>query len=300
MIVLPSTSSGFISSNKAFPYLPRSIRDNNSLYPNNEFKVLPTQGGVAKWTELGPNGWGQYGPYYNLFSKFYLKSDDSAESIPAGGGNIHCLKAAGIGSRLGVSISRNITKNPIGTTNLANDWSMYTIVANSVSITTQTYVDFGCFYRVTSNDPMRSLNFGAIAINFSRSTPVLSDSYLNYSIIHGGGVNLLGNSSTYTYFNTYDPAKTYEAYNQWLGSPIIKFKKLDEINQSSVFNQWQFLTYRVTIPTFVNTPQNDGATGKAQTCTLRLCFCENNSYLDDGSGLNTGSIQFLYPFLNLS
>ena len=300
MIVLPSTSSGFISSNKAFPYLPRSIRDNNSLYPNNEFKVLPTENGVAKWTESAPNGWSQYGPYYNIFLKYYLKSDDSAESIPAGGGNIHCLKAAGIGSRLGVSISRNITKNPIGTTNLANDWSMYTIVANSVSITTQTYVDFGCFYRVTSNDPMRSLNFGAIAINFSRSTPVFSDSYLNYSIIHGGGVNLLGNSSTYTYFNTYDPAKTYEAYNQWLGSPIIKFKKLDEINQSSVFNQWQFLTYRVTIPTFVNTPQNDGATGKAQTCTLRLCFCENNSYLDDGSGLNTGSIQFLYPFLNLS
>ena len=300
MIVLPSTSSGFISSNKAFPYLPRSIRNNNSLYPNNEFIVLPTQGGVAKWTESPPNGWGQYSPYYSVFVKFYLKSDDSAESIPAGGGNIHCLKAAGIGSRLGLERERNITKNPIGTTNLTNDWSMYTIIANSVSITTQTYVDFGCFYRVTSNDPMRSLNFGAIAINFSRSTPVSSNSYLNYSIIHGGGVNLLGNNSTYTYLNVFDNSSSYLAPNQWLGSAIIKFKKLDEINQSSVFNQWQFLTYRVEIPTFVNTPQNDGATGKAQTCTLRLCFCENNSYLDDGSGLNTGSIQFLYPFLNLS
>jgi len=300
MIVLPSTSAGFISSNKAFPYLPRSIRDNNSLYPTNQFIVLPTEGGVAKWTETPPNGWSQYSPYYNVFLKFYLKSDESAESIPAGGGNIHCLKAAGIGSRLGLGRERNITKNPIGTTNLANDWSLYNIVASSVSITTQTYVDFGCFYRVTSNDPMRSLNFGAIAINFSRSTPVLSNSYLNYSIIHGGGVNLLGNNSTYTYFNTYDVAKTYEAYNQWIGSAFIKFKKLDEINQSSVFNQWQFLSYRVIIPTFVDTPQDDGATGKAQTCTLRLCFCENNSYLDDGSGLNTGSIQFLYPFLSLS
>ena len=300
MIVLPSTSSGFISSNKAFPYLPRSIRNNNSLYPNNEFIVLPTEGGVAKWTERAPNGWGQYGPYYGIFLKYYLKSDDSAESIPAGGGNIHCLKAAGIGSRLGVEITRNITKNPIGTTNLANDWSLYNISSSSVSITTQTYVDFGCFYRVTSNDPMRSLNFGAIAISFSRVTPVFSNSYLNYSIIHGGGVNLLGNNSTYTFFDTYDPAKIYEARNQWLGSEIIKFKKLDEINQSSVFNQWQFLTYRVEIPTFVNTPQNDGTIGKADSCSLRLCFCENNSYLDDGSGLNTGSIQFLYPFLNLS
>ena len=76
MIVLPSTSSGFISSNKAFPYLPRSIRDNNSLYPNNEFKVLPTENGVAKWTESAPNGWSQYGPYYNIFlSNFiFLKS----------------------------------------------------------------------------------------------------------------------------------------------------------------------------------------------------------------------------------
>jgi len=298
MIVLPSTSSGFISSNKAFPYLPRSIRNNNSLYPNNEFKVLPTEGGVTKWTEKAPNGWSQYSPYYGVFVKFYLKSDESAESIPAGGGNIHCLKAAGIGSRLGLERERNITKNPAGTTNLANDWSMYTIIANSVSITTQTYVDFGCFYRVTSNDPMRSLNFGAIAINFTKDS---SRSYLNYSIIHGGGVNLLGNNSTYTYLNRFDPSSVYSASNQWLGSAIIKFKKLDEINQSSVFNQWQFLTYRVEIPTFANTPpQDDGATGKAQTCTLRLCFCENNSYLDDGSGLNTGSIQFLYPFLNLS
>jgi len=300
MIVLPSTSSGFISSNKAFPYLPRSIRNNNSLYPNNEFIVLPTLDGETKWTEIAPNGWSQYGPYYNVFLKFYLKSDESVESIPAGGGNIHCLKAAGIGSRLGITRSINITKNPIGTTNLANDWSMYTIVGNSVSITTQTYVDFGCFYRVTSNDPMRSLNFGAIAISFQRYTPSYYDSYLNYSIIHGGGVNLLGNNSTYTFFDTYNPAKIYEATNQWLGSAIIKFKKLDEINQSSVFNQWQFLTYRVEIPTFVNTPQNDGTIGKAQACTLRLCFCENNSYLDDGSRLNTGSVQFLYPFLNLS
>jgi hypothetical protein len=298
MIVLPSSSSGFINSNKAFPYLPRSIRDNNSLYPNNEFKVLPTQGGVAKWTETAPSGWGQYSPYYGVFLKYYLKSDESTESIPAGGGNIHCLKAAGIGSRLGVGITRNVTKNPISTTNIANDWSMYTIVANSVSITTQTYVDFGCFYKVSSKDSLRSLNFGAIAIHFTKSATF--NSYLNYSIIHGGGVNLLGNNSTYTYFNTYDADKTYEAYNQWLGRAVIKFKKLDEINQSSIFDQWQFLTYRVAIPTFVNTPQDDGTTGKADSCTLRLCFCENNSYLDDGSGLNTGSIQFLYPFLSLS
>lgn len=296
MIVLPSTSSGFINSFKSFPYLPRSISNNNSLSPNHQFINLPTNGGVAKWTEYPPTTWGQFGPYYNLFLKFYLKSDEGDEVVPDGGGRVHALKAASFGSSLGALKTINVSKNNIGVSNNVNDWSL-SFIDYSVSITTQTYVNFGCFYKVLKQDSLRSLNFGAIALYFTKG---IRKSYLNYSVIHGGGVNLLGNSSTYTYINSYDPFSTYSAYAQWIGQPIIKFKKLAEINQNSVFNQWQFLNYQVAIPTFVSSPEDDGATGKADSCTIMICFGENNSYLDDGSGLNTGAVQFLYPFLSLT
>ena len=216
---------------------------------------------------------------------------------------------------MGLTKERNVTTNTIAETQDDEDWSVYQIL-HTVPITTQTYVNFGGFYKVLQQDILRSLNFGGIAVFFTKGS---SQSYLNYSIIHGGTASLLGNNSTYTYLNTYDGSKTYEAYNQWLGQPIIKLKKLAQTRLryegllepsevplagqpiTALLNQWQFLNYQVEIPTFVNTfGEDDGTTGKADSCTMMLFFGENNSYLDDGSGLNTGAIQFLYPFLSLS
>lgn len=303
MIVIPSVR-GVTASNDGFPYLPESIASNNSISPYHEFINLPTEAGIPKWTESPPQNWSQYGPYYNLFLKYYLKSHGEDETIPDGGGNVHALKAASFGSSLGVSPkARNVTSNTISTSLENQDWSLSQILY-TVPITTQTYVNFGCFYKVLEQDILRSLNFGGVALYFTKG---FSKSYLNYSVVHGGGVSLLGNSS-YTYLNTYDASKTYEAYNQWLGQPIIKFKKLAQTTLRSgggqpnreLLNQWQFLNYQVEIPTFVNTPENDGTTGKADSCTIMLFFGENNSYLDDGSGLNTGAVQFVYPFLSLS
>lgn len=303
MIISPSISAGFVNSYKSFPYLPRDIRDNNSIAPYHEFIDLPTNNSLPHWTEQPPFSWSQYGSYYNLFLKYYLKADGGDEQIANGGGRIHSLKAASLGSSLGLSKARSITTNTIvGGVEDNKDWSLSQILY-TVSITTQTYVNFGCFYKVLEQDLLRALNFGGIALYFTKGS---SKSYLNYSVVHGGGASLLGNNS-YTYLNTYDGSKTYEAYNQWLGQPIIKFKKLAQTSlrqagqpNTSLLNQWQFLNYQVEIPTFVSSPDNDGVTDKADSCTIMLFFGENNSYLDDGSGLNTGSVQFLYPFLSLS
>ena len=314
MIISPSISAGFVNSHKSFPYLPREIRDNNSLSPYHEFRGLPTNAGIPYWTENSPNGWSQYSSYYNLFLKWYLKADESDENVADGGGRVHALKAGGIGSSLGLTKARNVTTNTIAETQDDEDWSVYKIF-HTVPITTQTYVNFGGFYKVLQQDILRSLNFGGIAVFFTKGS---SQSYLNYSIIHGGTASLLGNNSTYTYLNTYDGSKTYEAYNQWLGQPIIKLKKLAQTRLryegslapseiplagqpiTALLNQWQFLNYQVQIPMFVSGPENDGVTGKADSCTMMIFFGENNSYLDDGSGLNTGAVQFLYPFLSLS
>lgn len=312
MILSPSISAGFVNSYKSFPYLPRSIRDNNSFA--DDFISLPEIGGIPQWTENPPPGWVQYGPYYNVFLKWYLKADENDENVADGGGRVHTLKAGGIGSSLGLTKARNITTNTIAETQDDKNWSLHQI-SKTVSITTQTHVNFGCFYKVLQQDILRSLNFGGIAVFFTKGS---RKSYLNYSIIHGGLASPLGNSSTYTYLNTYDGSKTYEAYNQWLGEPILKFKKLDQIRLTyqgflepseipfagqpitALLNQWQFLNYQVEIPIFESSPQDDGTTGKADSCTMMLFFGENNSYLDDGSGLNTGAIQYLYPFLSLS
>lgn len=305
MIILPSITNGSIGgSYESFPYLPRSIRDNNSFA--DDFINLPEIGGIPKWTENAPPGWLQSSPYYDVFLKWYLKADESDENVADGGGRVHALKAAGIGSSLGLNKARMITRNPIANgVEDDKDWSLYRI-QETVTITTQTYVNFGCFYKVLEQDLLRSLNFGGIAVFFTKGS---RSSYLNYSVVHGAGVDLFGNSS-YQYLNTYDASKIYEAYNQWLGQPIIKLKKLDQINmrqagqpRTSLLNQWQFLNYQVEIPIFNDNPLNperDGETGKADICTMMIFFGENNSYLDDGSGLNTGAVQFLRPFLSLS
>lgn len=316
MIILPSITNGSIGgSYESFPYLPRSIRDNNIFA--DDFINLPEIGGIPQWTENPPPGWVQFAPYYNVFLKWYLKADESDENVANGGGRVHALKAGGIGSSLGLTKARNVTTNTIAQTQDDKNWSLHQI-SKTVNITTQTHVNFGCFYKVLQQDILRSLNFGGIAVFFTKG---FRQSYLNYSIVHGGSATLLpfGDNSTYTYLNTYDGSKTYEAYNQWLGQDIIKLKKLAQTRLryegllapseipfagqpiTALLNQWQFLNYQVEIPTFVNTfGEDDGTTGKADSCTMMLFFGENNSYLDDGSGLNTGSIQFLYPFLSLS
>ena len=305
MIISPSISAGFVNSHKSFPYLPREIRNNNSLSPYHEFRDLPTNAGIPSWTESSPNGWTQYSSYYNLFLKYYLKADGGDEEIADGGGRIHSLKAASFGSSLGSPIVTSVTANTLSplTEYPTYDWSLFNI-SSTVSITTQTYVNFGCFYKVLSQDPLRPLNFGGIALFFTKGS---RKSYFNYSLVHGEGptaftpVNVIpGFSDSYQYLNTYDASKTYEPYKQWIGEPIIKIKALQRRSQVSIFNQWQFLNYQVAIPTFVNSPDDDGATGKADSCTMMIFFGENNSYLDDGSGLNTGAVQFLYPFLSLS
>lgn len=305
MIISPSISAGFVNSHKSFPYLPREIRDNNSLSPYHEFRVLPTNDGIPYWTEGSPNGWSQYSSYYNLFLKYYLKADGGDEEIANGGSRIHSLKAASFGSSLGNAIVTSVTANTLSplTEYPAYDWSLFNI-SSTVSITTQTYVNFGCFYKVLSQDSLRPLNFGGIALFFTKGS---RKSYLNYSLVHGEEptaftpVNVIpGFSNSYRYLSVYDESSTYNAYKQWIGQPIIKIKLLGSKSQYSIFNQWQFLNYQVQIPTFVSVPDDDGTTGKADSCTIMLFFGENNSYLDDGSGLNTGAVQFLYPFLSLS
>jgi hypothetical protein len=271
----------------------------NNLITPYQFTALPIgDQGETKWTERAPIDWGQYGPYYNLFLKYYLRRDGSLETIPNGGGNVHSVKCASFGSALGLSKGTIVTTNTIANQDVdIGNWSVSNIQYQVDIPVDKNYVKFGVFYKVNSSDPLRNLNFAGIYIKFSIDGIA---SYVNYATIHGGGVNLLGNSSNYTYINSYglDP---YNARKQWIGRPIIKFKKLAEINQSSVFDTWQYLEYIVPVPTFSTTPPEttDGADGKATSCMFHICFGENNYYLDDGSQINTGSVLFYYPFLNL-
>lgn len=300
MIILPSIANGSIGgSYESFPSLPRSILNNNIFA--DDFISLPQTDGTPQWTENAPPGWLQYSPYYYVFIKWYLKAREIDENVADGGGRVHALKAGGIGSSLGLPDERMLTQCPIECSVEHNpNWSIYSI-SRTVSITTENFVNFGCFLKVLNQDPLRLRNIAGIALYFTKG---IRQSYFNYSLVHGGdsfNIGLIpGNSSSYTYFSVYDPLKVYEAYYQWIGQPIIKIKSLAKINQSSIFNQWQFLNYQVEIPTFVNSPDDDGATGKADTCTMMIFFGENNGYLDDDSGLNTGAVQFLYPFLSLS
>jgi hypothetical protein len=304
-MILTSQNAGTVSSYKAFPYLPKSIADNNLLSPSHQFINLPTNNGNPYWTEDAPSGWLQYSPYYNVFLKFYLKADGSDENIANGGGNIHSLKSAGLGSSLGLSKAVSISTNTVLPPYSENkNWTLYQIF-KTIPITTQTSVNFGCFYKVLAQDFLRGFNFGGIALYFTKGA---RSSYLNYSAVHGGAVSILGGLTNYTYFNTYDSSKVYEAYNQWLGQDIIKIKRLALRNLTvrgvpnpAIVNQWQFLNHVVQIPTFVSGgEENDGVSGVPDSCTMIIFFAENNSYLDDQSGINTGAIQFLYPFLTLS
>ena len=63
-----------------------------------------------------------------------------------------------------------------------------------------------------------------------------------------------------------------------------------------MFDGWQYLEFNVPVPTF--DLLEDGVAGKATYCNLSICFGENNSYLDDNSGINSGSVTFYYPFIN--
>ena len=288
-----------------FPNLPESILSNNSISPYHNFTNLPTQNGIPKWTEEPPLNWSQYSPYYNLFLKWYLNANGADETVIGGGERTHALKTGGIGSSLGLSPVTNVTINTTSTSDIYKDWSLYRILY-TVPITTQTYVNFGSFYKASFLDNLRPLNFAGIGLYFTKGS---RSSYLNYSMVHGGSVNtLLGNDSAYTYLNTYDQSKTYEAYNQWLGQDIIKFKKLGARSNKTIIglpdreflDKWQFLNYQVEIPTFVSSGEDDGTTGKADSCTIMLFFGESNFYLNDNSGVNSGSVQFVYPFLSLT
>jgi hypothetical protein len=171
--------------------------DGSSIYriPENlivpyQFTNLPTDQGQVKWTEEAPVGWAQYGAYYNLFLKYYLRRDGSLETIPNGGGNVHSVKCASIGSSLGLAKAIGVTNNTIAnqSSNIGN-WSLSSI-SYLVSIPeNKNNVKFGVFYKVNSIDPLRLLNFAGIFLNFSIGQ---FRSYTNYAIIHGGGVNLLG------------------------------------------------------------------------------------------------------------
>ena len=113
MIILPSITNGSIdTSYESFPYLPRSILDNNSFA--DDFINLPTDGfGVPRWTENAPPGWIQYSPYYYVFLKWYLKAKENDEDVADGGGRVHALKVGGIGSSLGLTKERMLTFCPV-------------------------------------------------------------------------------------------------------------------------------------------------------------------------------------------
>ena len=274
------------------------IVQNNLITPY-QFTSLPiSDQGETRWTESAPIGWSQFGPYYNLFLKYYLRRDGSLETIPDGGGNVHSIKCASLGSTIELPKTTQVTTNTIANENIdIGNWSVSNIQYEVNIPVDKNSVKFGVFYKVNSSDPLRDLNFAGIYLKFNVDG---ISSYVNYATIHGGSVNLLGNSSNYSYINSYGP-DPYDATKQWIGRPIIKFKKLAEINQSSVFDTWKYLEYTVPVPTFSTTPleTTDGVDGKATSCTFHICFGENNSYLDVLPRVNTGSVLFYYPFLNL-
>ena len=282
--------------------------EGNSIYriPQNlilpyQFTSLPTgDQGQTKWTEDAPIDWVQYGPYYNLFNKVYLRRDGSLETIPNGGGNVHSMKAFGLGT--------SIDQFPVA--NLANEileeiWSVPRI-SYSVNVPAdKTYVNFGCFYKVPANDRLRSRNFGAIYLHFNVPMDLgTNSSYFNFYTICGGDIAFFpGNIyPNYLYLNRWIVMQPYSPMTQWIGQNVIKLRQLGSINQSSTTDDWQFLNFKVEIPTFSTTALdgNDYYNGRPISCTMALCFGENNAYLDDGSGINSGSVLFYYPFLYFS
>lgn len=284
--------------------------EGNSIYriPENlivpyQFTSLPTgDQGQVRWTEDPPIGWVQYGPYYNLFNKSYLRRDGSLETIPNGGGNVHSMKAFGLGTSVGIIPAENLV-NFI----MEESWSVPRI-SYSVDIPEdKTYVNFGCFYKIPANDRLRAGNFGAIYLHFNvPGGGGRNSSYFNFYIIGGEDINdtFPGNVfPNYLYLNDY-PLGVFQkqARYQWIGQDVIKLRQLGLVNQSSATDDWQFLNFKVEIPTFSETAPNgnDYYNGRPVNCTMALCFGENNAYLDDNSGINSGSVIFYYPFLYFS
>ena len=278
---------------------------NNLILPY-QFTSLPTgDQGEVKWTERAPIDWVQYGPYYNLFNKVYLRIDGSLESIPNGGGNVHSMKVFGLGTKAGYFLPAINLTSASPYTPFLIDWSVPRI-SYSVNIPEdKTYVNFGCFYKVPANDRLRSRNFGAIYLHFNVPMDLgTNSSYLNFYVIGGEDItNFPGNVfPNYLYLNNFVGTNFYNANTQWIGQNVIKLRQLGVINQGSNTDDWQFLNFQVEIPTFSTTALdgNDYYNGRPISCTMALCFGEDNDYLDDGSGINSGSVLFYYPFLNFS
>jgi hypothetical protein len=292
---------------KSHTFNSRTV-EGNPIYRIPENLILPYQftelpvgdQGQVKWTEEAPVGWNQYGPYYNLFNKVYLRRDGSLESIPNGGGNVHSMKAFGLGTSAQLPKVVNLTKDQSPT--YIGSWSVPRI-SYSVNIPEdKTYVNFGCFYKVPANDGLRSRNFGAIYLHFNVPGDLgRNSSYLNFYAIGGQDItNFVGSVfPNYLYLNDF-VGSFYSANTQWIGQNVIKLRQLGVINQGSYTDDWQFLNFKVEIPTFSTTDPNgsDYYDGRPISCTMALCFGENIAYLDDGSGINSGSIIFYYPYLN--
>jgi hypothetical protein len=286
--------------------------DGSSIYriPENlivpyQFTSLPTNiQGQVRWTEDAPIGWNQYGPYYNLFNKVYLRRDGSLETIPNGGGNVHSMKAFGLGTTVGQLITLNLTT---GTLNPAfnNSWSVPRI-SYSINIPAdKSYVNFGCFYKVPANDRLRPKNFGAIYLHFNiPGDNGRNSSYFNFYAIGGESVgNFVGNTfPNYRYINDYLGLDSYIATYQWIGQNVIKLRQLGLVNQSPGTDDWQFLNFKVEIPTFSTTAPNgnDYYDGRPVSCTMALCFGEAADYLNVLPRVDSGSVLFYYPFLYFS
>jgi hypothetical protein len=277
---------------------------NNLILPY-QFTSLPTgDQGQVRWTESPPINWFQYGPYEDLFNKVYLRRDGSLESIPNGGGNVHSIKTFGIGSALSHLPSANVSVDQYNAFFPENNWSIYQLRYSIFNIPiNKNYVNFGCFYKVPANDRLRPLNFGFVRIDFSIASVffVPPISYINHYTICGENMpTLVGGTDSYYYLNASEdsPPRIYSPYNQWNGSAVIKLKNLGQKIQGPSTDDWQFLNFKVEIPTF---SEEDGlVNGKATRVNFKFGFGENLSYLDDDSGINSGSVIFYYPFLNFS
>jgi hypothetical protein len=277
----------------------------NNLITPYQFTELPVGNqGQVRWTESPPIGWGQYGPYLNLFNKVYLRRDGSLESIPNGGGNVHSIKTFGLGSVISQSYQYNVSIDQYDSFTLQNNWSIYQLNYSIFDIpVNKNYVNFGCFYKVPANDRLRPLNFGFVRIDFQ--VDLAPASYINYYTIGGEDMPaLVGGTDSYYNINFYEssPPRIYNPFRQWNGEPIIKLKNLGRTTQGSNTDDWQFLNFKVEIPTFSTTAPDgaDSTNGRATRINFKFGFCENTSYLDDGSGINSGSVLFYYPFLNLT
>jgi hypothetical protein len=267
-----------------------------------QFTSLPTGAqGQVQWSENPPIGWGEYGPYFGIFNKVYLRRDGSLETIPNGGGNVHSIKTFGIGSTLTQPSARNVSIDQYDNYALENNWSIYQLDYNIFDIPiNRNYVNFGCFYKVPANDRLRPLNFGFVRIDFSIASIFFTPptSYINHYTICGENMpTLVGGTDSYYYINASEasPPRIYSPYNH--GSAVIKLKNLGQKIQGPSTDDWQFLNFKVEIPTF---SEEDGlVNGKATQVNFKFGFGENLSYLDDDSGINSGSVIFYYPFLNL-